>query len=42
MEKDKKLANEKWKDTYFKENPKADTNKDGILTWQEYKIHKNQ
>jgi arylsulfatase A-like enzyme len=31
---------EKWKDTYFKKNPAADTNKDGVLSWPEYKKHK--
>ena len=29
-----------WKDTYFKKNPEADTNKDGELSWDEYKAHK--
>ncbi len=30
---------EAWKDTYFKKHPDADTDKDGKLTWPEYKAH---
>ena len=29
-----------WKDTYFKKNQEADANKDGELSWDEYKAHK--
>ncbi|MGB1123628.1 MAG: sulfatase [Phycisphaeraceae bacterium] len=36
-----KTSNEKWKDTYFKKHPEADTNSDGKLSWPEYKAHKN-
>jgi len=32
---------EAWKDKYFKRYPQADTNKDGTLTWPEYKAHKS-
>jgi len=35
-----KSDGEKWKDSYFKKHPDADTNKDGALTWPEYRIHK--
>lgn len=31
---------EAWKDTYFKKHPTADTNKDGELSWQEYKTYR--
>ena len=34
-------SGEVWKDKYFKKHPEADTNKDGTLTWPEYKKHKN-
>ncbi len=30
-----------WKELYFKKNPRADTNKDGRLSWPELKAHKN-
>lgn len=33
-------ANEAWKDKYFEIFPEADTNKDGDLTWPEFKAHK--
>lgn len=33
-------AAEAWKDTYFKRHPDADSNKDGTLSWPEYKAHK--
>ena len=36
-----KSDGEKWKDAYFKKHPEADTNKDGTLTWPEYKAHKD-
>lgn len=32
---------EKWKSIYFKKYPEADINKDGILTWPEFKRHKS-
>lgn len=37
---DEKRSNEAWKDKYFGLHPDADTNKDGVLSWQEYQIHK--
>ncbi len=36
-----KTGGDKWKDTYFEKHPEADTNKDGELSWPEYKTHKN-
>ncbi|VGO11956.1 Choline-sulfatase [Pontiella desulfatans] len=33
--------NEKWKNTYFEENPAADSNGDGVLSWAELKAHKD-
>ena len=32
---------EKWKSIYFKKYPEADINKDGMLTWPEFKQHKS-
>ncbi len=32
---------EKWKSIYFKKYPEADINKDGLLTWPEFKQHKS-
>jgi len=32
---------EAWKNKYFKRYPQADVNKDGTLTWPEYKAHKS-
>ena len=32
---------EKWKSIYFKKYPEADINKDGTLTWPEFKQHKS-
>ena len=32
---------EKWKSIYFKKFPEADTNKDGTLTWPEFKQHQS-
>ena len=32
---------EAWKNKYFKRHPQADANKDGTLTWPEYKAHKS-
>ena len=32
---------EKWKSIYFKKYPEADINKDGALTWPEFKQHKS-
>ena len=32
---------EKWKSIYFKKYPEADINKDGLLTWPEFKLHKS-
>ena len=37
----KPITNEQWKDFYLKRNPRADTNKDGRLSWPELKAHKN-
>ena len=31
---------EYWKDEFFKKHPNADTNKDGMLSWLEFKAHK--
>ena len=31
---------EAWKDKFFKQHPEADANKDGVLSWPEYKAHK--
>ena len=31
---------EAWKDAYFKKHPDADANKDGTLSWPEYKTYK--
>ena len=31
----------KWKSIYFKKYPEADINKDGMLTWPEFKQHKS-
>jgi iduronate 2-sulfatase len=36
-----KDAGEDWKDKYFKNHPDADANRDGTLTWPEYKKHKS-
>jgi arylsulfatase A-like enzyme len=36
-----KKANEDWKNKYFKKHPEADINKDGNLTWQEYRKHRS-
>jgi len=36
----RKSAAETWKDTYFGRHPDADVNKDGKLSWPEYKAHK--
>ena len=38
--KKKALQNELWKTSYFKKNPTADTNGDGIITWPEFHAHK--
>lgn len=35
-----KAANEAWKARYFSENPDADLDKDGALTWWEYNRHR--
>ena len=37
---DKKLSAEAWKDQYFAKHPAADANKDGKLTWPEYKAYR--
>ncbi len=37
-----KSAGEIWKDSFFREHPKADANQDGKLTWPEYRIHKDK
>ena len=31
---------ETWKDKYFAKHPEADANKDGKLTWPEYKAYR--
>lgn len=31
---------EKWKDSYFKKHPEADTNNDSVLSWPEFQKHK--
>lgn len=36
-----KISGEEWKAQYFKKFPEADSNKDGVLSWPEYKAHKN-
>jgi len=41
VKKDSSSNDGKWKNQYFKKNPEADVNKDGMLTWQEYHKHKN-
>jgi iduronate 2-sulfatase len=33
-------AGEAWKDYFFKKHPKADTNRDGTLSWPEYQAYK--
>lgn len=33
-------ANEEWKAKYFEIFPEADSNKDGELSWPEFKAHK--
>ena len=33
---------EYWKNKFFERFPDADTNRDGTLSWQEYKVHKNK
>lgn len=35
-----KPSAETWKDTYFAKHPQADSNKDGTLTWPEYKAYR--
>ena len=37
---EKPKSNEYWKDLYFKKNPSADTNGDGLLSWPELTAHK--
>ncbi|MDF1852445.1 MAG: sulfatase [Verrucomicrobiales bacterium] len=32
---------EDWKDGYFKKHPEAETNRDGKLSWPEFRAHKN-
>jgi hypothetical protein len=39
-EEKKVLQNEHWKNSYFKKNPTADSNKDGKLSWPELHAHK--
>ena len=31
---------EAWKDKFFAQHPDADANKDGVLSWPEYKVYK--
>lgn len=33
-------ADDAWKDKYFKMYPEADTDKNGELSWKEFKTHK--
>lgn len=33
---------ENWKDAYFRKHPAADTNKDGTLTWPEYRAYREK
>ena len=33
-------SNNQWKDEFFSKHPAADKNRDGVLTWPEYKSHK--
>jgi|GEM_PF-2062146 len=35
-------ANKAWKDSYFKEHPEADMDKNGALSWWELNQHKNK
>ena len=35
-------AGEEWKEKFFKAHPEADTNKDGELSWPEYKEFKKK
>ena len=37
---EKPKSDEFWKDQYFKKNPSADANEDGILSWAEFHAHK--
>ena len=37
---DPKQDGEAWKDTYFAKHSEADANKDGKLTWPEYKAYR--
>ncbi len=37
-----KRDGEYWKNKFFERFPDADTNRDGTLSWQEYKVHKNK
>ena len=37
---EKPKSDEFWKTQYFKKNPSADTNKDGMLSWAELNTHK--
>lgn len=38
----KKTDAEAWKDKFFTQHPGADTNKDGVLSWPEYKAFKEK
>ena len=40
MKADAKKDAEAWKDEYFAKHPQADTNKDGTLSWPEYKKYR--
>lgn len=42
VKKTEKSADNQWKDAYFKKFPEADTDKDGKLSWYEYKAHKKE
>jgi len=37
---EKPKSDEFWKDQYFKKNPSADTNENGVLSWAEFHSHK--
>jgi len=38
----KVLQNNNWKNSYFKQNPAADTNQDGVLSWPELHAHRKK
>ena len=40
MPENQKEENNHWKNSYFKQNPGADTNQDGVLSWPEMLMKK--